>query len=384
MASIFRAIAAAGALLATLQIAGAATPKQTEAELNSIRQRIERVTRELGRDAAERDRLSRSLREAELSVGDVRGELGKLTSEQAERSARRESLAREREQQQQGLRAERSSLASQLRVAYMIGHTEPLKLLLNQRDPERVSRLLAYYGYFGRARASQIAGIQQRIERLDAIDAELAAGEARLAEIRRERQAQLDKLEARRDQRRQVLASLQRESQSRTQMLARLRNQQSELEKLLRELNRSLKATPPPDVATAFGKLRGRLDWPVSGRLVAEFGDQRAAGVRWEGIVVATERAAAVRAVSAGRVVYADWLPGLGLLAIIDHGEGYLSLYGYNDELRKPVGDMVSAGEVIAMAGDTGGRSRPELYFEIRRAGKPVDPQPWFRRRSPG
>jgi len=372
------------ALLASMQLAAAASSRQTEAELRTIKERIERVTRELGKDAAERDRLAKGLREAELSIAVVRGELGKLAAEQAERSARREALSREREQQQQGLRKERAALASQLRVAYMIGHTEPLKLLLNQRDPQHVSRMLTYYGYFGRARANQIADIQQRIERLDAIDAQLGAEEARLAEIQRERQAQLTQLEAQRQQRQQVLASLQRESKSRTQMLARLRSQQTELEKLLRELNRSLKSTPPPDVATAFGRLRGRLEWPVAGKLVAEYGDQRAAGVRWEGVVVATERAAAVRAVSAGRVVYADWLPGLGLLTIIDHGEGYLSLYGYNDELRKSAGEMVSAGEVIAVAGDTGGRTRPELYFEIRRAGKPVDPRPWFRRRAPG
>jgi septal ring factor EnvC (AmiA/AmiB activator) len=119
-------------------------------------------------------------------------------------------------------------------------------------------------------------------------------------------------------------------------------------------------------------------------QLAAAYGDVRAGGVHWEGVVVATEREAPVRAVAAGRVVYADWLPGLGLLAIIDHGSGYLSLYGYNARLNQPVGALVDAGDVIAAAGDTGGRSRPELYFEIRRAGKPVDPQPWFRSRRPG
>jgi septal ring factor EnvC (AmiA/AmiB activator) len=140
----------------------------------------------------------------------------------------------------------------------------------------------------------------------------------------------------------------------------------------------------PPDTDTVFGRLRGRLDWPVQGRLAAAYGDVRAGGVHWEGVVVATEREAPVRAVAAGRVVYADWLPGLGLLAIIDHGSGYLSLYGYNARLSQPVGALVGAGDVIAAAGDTGGRSRPELYFEIRRTGKPVDPQPWFRSRRPG
>jgi septal ring factor EnvC (AmiA/AmiB activator) len=162
-----------------------------------------------------------------------------------------------------------------------------------------------------------------------------------------------------------------------------MRAQQAELERVLRELARVTPALPAPDNGTAFGRLRGQLRWPVAGKLAARYGERRASGVSWEGVVVATERTASVRAVAAGRVVYSDWLPGLGLLAIVDHGDSYLSLYGYNDELKHAVGDQVAAGEVIAAAGDTGGRSRPELYFEIRRSGRPIDPAPWFKERSP-
>jgi septal ring factor EnvC (AmiA/AmiB activator) len=180
-----------------------------------------------------------------------------------------------------------------------------------------------------------------------------------------------------------VLAKLQRESQDRTQALTRLRAQQAELEQLLRNLARSLRDAPAPVPSGAFAALRGKLSWPVSGTLLAQFGQLRTQGVRWEGVVIGVARGAEVRAVAAGRVVYADWLPGLGLLAIIDHGGGYLSLYGHNDGLRRAVGDSVAPGEVIASAGDTGGSSRPELYLEIRQNGKPVDPAPWFRRRTP-
>ena len=139
----------------------------------------------------------------------------------------------------------------------------------------------------------------------------------------------------------------------------------------------------PLDNASAFGRLRGQLDWPVAGRLAASFGEQRASGVNWQGTVVSTTRGAPVHAVSGGRVLYADWLPGLGLLTIVDHGAGYLSLYGYNDTLRKAAGETVQSGDVIATAGDSGGRPEPQLYFEIRHAGKPMDPRPWFRRRAP-
>jgi murein hydrolase activator len=139
----------------------------------------------------------------------------------------------------------------------------------------------------------------------------------------------------------------------------------------------------PLEAAGAFAKLRGKLAWPVSGHLVARFGDTRAGGVRWDGVLVATERGTPVKAVCEGRVIYADWLPGLGLLAILDHGDGYLSLYGHNERLYKAVGERVAAGDTIAAAGDSGGSGRPELYFEIRKGGKPVDPRPWFKAADP-
>ena len=154
------------------------------------------------------------------------------------------------------------------------------------------------------------------------------------------------------------------------------------LEKLLRELRTAMERFPL-EGNDVFVRLRGKLAWPVSGRLVARFGDARAGGVHWDGVLVATERGAPVKAVCQGRVIYADWLPGLGLLTIVDHGDGYLSLYGHNERLYKAAGEPVTAGEPIAAAGDSGGSSRPELYFEIRKGGKPVDPRPWFRAANP-
>jgi septal ring factor EnvC (AmiA/AmiB activator) len=361
----------------------AAAPGKTEAELRSLREKINRVTQQVSRDAFERDRLSGSLRAAELSLGQARGDLGRANREYADRSARRSALAQNRMQQQQALVNERAALAGQLRVAYMIGREEPLKLLLNQQDPLHSGRLFAYYGYFGRARADQIAQIQAQVQRLDALDVELVQQQSELATLKAAQQQQLAQLERARNDRQQVLASLTAAARTREQSLARLKSQQADLEGLLQQLNRSLKSVAPPDNATAFGRSRGQLPWPVAGRVTAQYGETRASGVKWEGVVIATDRDAPVKAVSAGRVVYADWLPGLGLLVIIDHGEGYLSLYGHNDRLLKASGESVAAGEAIAAAGDTGGRAAPELYFEIRRGGKPVNPAPWFRARSP-
>jgi septal ring factor EnvC (AmiA/AmiB activator) len=264
----------------------------------------------------------------------------------------------------------------------MIGREEPLKLLLNQKDPERAGRMFAYYGYFGRARAGQIHQIEDNVQSLSKLDAQLEEEDGKLAELEKAQRAQLAGLEQARARRGVVLASLEAESHTRSESLERLRGQQAGLEKLLKELRQALEKFPV-DSNAEFARLRGRLVWPVNGRLVARFGETRAGGVKWDGVLVATERGAPVRAVYQGRVIYADWLPGLGLLTIVDHGDGYMSLYGHNERLYKAAGEQVAAGDEIASAGDSGGTTRPELYFEIRKGGRPVDPRPWFKQTEP-
>jgi septal ring factor EnvC (AmiA/AmiB activator) len=355
---------------------------RTESDLRGIQAEIERVRAQLGRDAAEKNRLARQLRTAEQAVAAAREELAQLRQEQAQRAALRSGVAAEKRRRQQSLAAERAALAGQLRAAYLIGREEPLKLLLNQHDPAQAGRMFAYYSYFGRARATQIARIEGHVAKIDELDRTLAAEQARLEELERAQQRELGALEQARAERMRVLANLQSESRSRSAALQRLREQQAVLEKLLRELRRTVERFPT-DSTDAFAKLRGKLAWPVRGRLAASYGQVRAGRMRWEGLLLATERGTEVRSVYHGRVIYADWLAGLGLLIIVDHGDGYLSLYGHNDSLYKRVGERVAAGDVIAAAGDSGGRPRPELYFEIRRAGKPVDPRPWFRSGGP-
>ncbi len=242
--------------------------------------------------------------------------------------------------------------------------------------------MFAYYSYFGRARAERIASIETRVAEIAALDAQLGAEETRLTELESEQQSQVQRLEAARTDRSRALAALEAEARSRKATLTQLRAEQDALEKLVRDLRRALEQYPV-DAKAAFAKLRGKLQWPAAGRIVANFGAVRAGAIKWDGVLIATERGAPVRSVASGRIAYADWLPGLGLLAIVDHGGGYLSLYGHNDQLYKAVGERVAPGDTIAAAGDSGGRSRPELYFEIRRGGKPIDPRPWFRSAAP-
>lgn len=360
-------------------------PAKAEAELKAVRVQIDKVRAEMEKDAGRRDKLAREIEESEKSVASARQELEKLRRERAEHTARRAELSGLKRAEEASLARDRQALAGQIRAAHMIGREEPLKLLLNQKDPAQAGRVLTYYRYFGRARAAQIAAINEHLAELETLDAKLAEEEERLTALEAQQKGEVTKLQSARDRRGRALATLESESKNRARELERLRDQQSGLEKLVRELRRALERVEkfPTDSKDAFAKLRGKLAWPVSGKLLASFGQVRAGGVKWDGMLVSGAQGAAVRAVYHGRVVYADWLAGLGLLTIIDHGDGYLSLYGHNERLYKDVGEKVTAGDTIATVGDSGGRQTPALYFEIRKAGRPVDPRPWFRTAAP-
>jgi murein hydrolase activator len=360
-------------------------PAKAEAELKAVRSQIDKVKAEMERDAGRRDQLTKELEESERTVGAARGELDKLRRERATHTARRSELAAERRVQESALAQDREALAGQIRAASMIGRQEPIKLLLNQRDPGQIGRVLVYYQYFGHARASQIAAIDAHLAEINELDAELAAEEQRLLALEQQQRGEVTRLQSARERRGKALVSLDAESKNRARELDRLKDQQGGLEKLVRELRRALERIEkfPTDSKDAFAKLRGKLAWPVAGKLVASYGQVRAGGMKWDGVLLAGAQGTPVRAVYHGRVVYADWLSGLGLLTIIDHGDGYLSLYGHNERLYKEVGERVTAGDTIATLGDSGGRPRAELYFEIRKAGKPVDPRPWFKTASP-
>jgi septal ring factor EnvC (AmiA/AmiB activator) len=360
-------------------------PAKAEADLKAVRTQIDKVRAEMDRDAGRRDKLTREIEESEKTVSSARGELDKLRRERAEHTAKRTELAGLRRTEETALARDREALAGQIRAASMIGTEEPLKLLLNQRDPAQAGRVLTYYQYFGRARASQIAAINGHLAEINTLDESLAREEERLSALEEQQRGQVAKLQSARDRRGRALVTLEAESKNRAKELERLKEQQGGLEKLVRELRRALERIEkfPTDSKDAFARLRGKLAWPVSGRLLASFGQVRAGGVKWDGVLVSGTQGSPVRAVYHGRVVYADWLSGLGLLTIIDHGDGYLSLYGHNERLYKEVGERVTAGDTIATVGDSGGRQAPALYFEIRKGGRPVDPRPWFRSAAP-
>ena len=360
------------------------TPAQKEVELKKVNARIEKVRKAVNADVEKRDQLSAQLRDAELSVQSSRRELDAVRAQRIEAEARLRTLESEKAQRQRELDGERSALAGELRAAYVNGKEEQLKLLLNQEDPAAFGRMLAYYGYFGRARADRIQGIKDKLEHLALLREKIAAETARLQELESRQQDELVALKSAQDSRARAVSAIDGQIKSKGGELQRLQSQSRSLEKLVADLRKALEAAPAPVAKQApFEPLKGKLPWPVQqGRVLARFGQPRAGGsLKWQGMLIGTDRGARVRAPYAGRVVYGDWLPGMGLMIVIDHGGGYMSLYGHNEEIFRKVGEPVAAGDVIGSVGDSGGHNEPALYFEVRRGRTPVNPEIWLQRR---
>lgn len=377
-------LACALALAPTPPAAAAKNEREAKAELARIQARIKRVTESVQDDVAKRDRVAAQLRDADRSIAGARSRLDAVRKSRLEREQRRAGLRAEQARTEQALAAERDELGAQLRSAYMSGRQEQLRVLLNAQDPATLGRLLTYYSYLGRARAAKIATIREQVTRLETLDQELAVEEAKLAELEQQRASEVAALDGARTRRERALGELKQRIASRTEELGTLRSNAQALESLLARLREAIEEFDAADVTDptggrgrAFQQVRGKLPWPARGRIAANYGDARPGGLRWNGVLLETSPGAQVRAPYYGRVVYADWLTGLGLLLILDHGGGYLSLYAHNQKIYRAVGDRVSPGDVLAASGDVAGR--PELYFEIRRGSKPVDPRPWLK-----
>lgn len=359
----------------------------SEAQLKALTDNIQRLQRQVQRDVVEKNRLSRDLRDAERAVSSAQGELARLRAERATRTEALAGLKRERRAREAERDRTAAALSGQMRAAYFMGRNEPLKLLLNQRSPAQFSRNLAYYGYLGRLRADQIASIKANIASIDELAGTIEAEEAELARLEEQQKERVGELDSARDKRSVMLARLTRESSDRNAELQRKRQERTQLERLLEQLRRETRALPY-DPNAPFARTRGRLHWPVAGKISVNYGATVSGLGRSEGIEIDTN-GGNVTAVHEGRVIYADWHPGRGLLVILDHGNGYWTLYGHLGELYRGEGSSVKAGDAIGTAGDSGGRKRTGLYFELRHAAKagetpkPINPGGWFRTAVP-
>ena len=376
----FAALVAISAHAQTDDPARTAEEAQAKQKLEQVRTEIHKLVEDQKATAAKRNDATSALRDQELKIAATVKALRTLDQQLVAQQTKLDGLLTQRSALDAKLKGQRDALAALLRSAYAMGRDEELKLLLAQDNIADISRMLAYYRYFERARVHEIDGLLQDLDALAHVQAQIEQETATLKQSRDERQAQAQQLEAEREQRRQVLGELEAALTDQKTRLAALGKDEKSLLDLLAKL-RDIFADIPKHLAGAepFADLRGRLSWPVHGKLVERFGAGTDGERGSQGVLIAAKDSSEVRAVSHGRVVYADWLRGYGLLLIIDHGEGYLTLYGYNETLLKDVGDWVDAGEVVATSGDSGGRKAAGLYFELRHDGKPLDPTAWMR-----
>jgi septal ring factor EnvC (AmiA/AmiB activator) len=355
-------------------------PEAVRARLDELRQRIGEISASLAQRREQRDREQAELAGAEKAMGRIELALRETRAQLKETRGRIADLDRRAAALESEIAERRNALAEQLRLAYRTGLRSRLKALLNQEDPARISRVLALHGYLGRARARTIEALAVRLRRLESVRAEqrrLAGELERLAERQALERADLDRAVARRAE---AVTALEARIRDESARLAELRSAAQRLEELLDRLSTALADIPPDAEIRPFSELRGSLPMPVDASVRAGFADTRSGNVDWEGWLIGSEIGAEVRAVAYGRVAYADWLRGYGMLLIIDHGDAYMTLYGQNRSLIAEVGDWVEPGQIISLAGDSGGFGRPGLYFQIRHEGRPVDPAGWVQR----
>ncbi len=355
-----------------------------ERELEEVREQISRLKTSMDRRAADRDRITAELQDAEVKISETRIRLKELERQREFTARKKAGLDTQLEAKAAEVEEETRQLEAQVRAAYTSGEQERIKLMLNQHDPATLGRLMTYYRYLSEFRGENIETVNARISELNEIREQVAVEESRLAELASARTAELIELNNAQEERQALLASLNAKIKEEGSEIDRLAAQEQDLARLIAELT-SILSDYPITSEEPFGDLQGRLTWPVAGSLLYDFGQPRADGrLKWNGVVLAANRGREVRAVYHGRVIFADWLAGMGLLVIVDHGEGYMSLYGYNETTLKIAGDWVAPGDVLATVGDSGGQPQTALYFEIRQGTRPVNPRTWVSKQPTG
>jgi septal ring factor EnvC (AmiA/AmiB activator) len=369
-------------------------------ELSKVQAGINTVTQNMQRIELQKNTLQSLLGELEKRYGETAALLKAL---HGQIDQKRRSLTRIRQDiqhYQQEIDKENKVLEGQVRAAYAMGRQGRLKLILNQQDPALSSRIMVYYDYFNKERLNKLAQITESVKHLDQLDQQKQAETDLLEQDLEQRKSEQLSLNEVRKKRTELLAQLRSDFSSNEQQLSQLKEDENKLRNLIGSLQPKNEEgltvddtqveSAVMDEASPFSKeltkhkrdfstLKGKLPWPVSGTLIQKFGSRQLDGMR-DGVLISAREGADIHAVTRGKVAYAEWLRGYGLLIIIDHGNGYMTLYAFNQSLYKHAGESVEAGEVIASVGQSGGRSEAGLYFGIRKQGTPVDPLEWCRK----
>ncbi len=367
-------------LIFTVAIAAHADERSAkENQLKTVLGKIQQLKQAIDDKENSKSQYISQLQSIEKQIGSVNEKIRRIRQEIDASKTELAALRETRRQHQRQLGTETEHLAEQVYAAFTLGRQEKVKMLFSQGDPSRLQRNLVYYQYFSNARVALIDDVKDKIDRLIETESRIEQTRQKLEAGRADLVAQKQRLADDRKQRETVIASLDRQLEQQGGKLTRLEQEARQLQQLIDSIQELLDEAPEDDISrTAFAELKGRLAWPVEGKVKRLFGHTKPySDLRWQGIVIEAPSGREVRAVSGGRVAFADWLRGLGNLIIIDHGNSYLSLYGHNESLYKSAGEWVEAGEVIASTGSSGGQQQSGLYFEIRKNGKPQNPTRW-------
>jgi murein hydrolase activator len=361
-------------LLLSLQ-AGALLAEDAVTDQAEIRERMEQTRQKHAALLGVREQLNHQLSDLELQQAQLATQVGDLERQAQQRERRIRELKRQRDGLKTDIATQQKQLAGQLRSAHFIGSKDWLKLLLNQEDASHLARVLAYYGYLGQARSDQIHQLEEEMTRLEGLERDLNDEATLKAEVKRQTQEQKRALAEASKARKQLLHSWDRELKDQAEQM---REDQQSLGILVDSFASESSMTSSGALSSGKGPaaVASASRCPPPGVISAKFGSPRMTS-KWDGILISGKEGSPVRAVAGGKVAFADWFRGYGLLTIVDHGNGVMSLYAFNQTLARAKGDKVEAGDVVATLGATGGREKPGLYFGIRSQGKPIDPLIW-------
>jgi septal ring factor EnvC (AmiA/AmiB activator) len=372
-------LACAGALAAVAAAADSRVEQNAE-QLDKLRGRIQALEQSIVQDRSRRDELSAQVEDSERRYVELDATLGGLRDRIADQTARRHRTEVQRREAEALLQRHKKSLARQVRASYIIGQRGQAKLALNQDRSQSLTRVMTYYDYLNRARARRIDKILDQVQALAALSDKLRQQTAELDITRSRHEGTLAALEALRAERQGMIRTLHERISGEEEELHQLQADEKQLTRLLRELRKTLADIPATIGGKPFMKLRGKLPWPLKGRLLAQYGQPKSGGrLRWNGLWIAAQEGAPVKAVATGRVAYVGWMHRYGLIAVLEHEGGWYSLYGHNQSVAVDVGDWVQPGDVICNVGATGGHEKNGLYFELRKGTEAVNPRPWLR-----
>lgn len=376
---IFVVVVLCGCIASPLVDAGDDAQDRIE-QLQKLRSNIKQLQETLLQDEGKKSELVKQLRKIEVQVGVVSKRIRRLNKKIKGMERKLAQLQAEYKKQAEDLSGQKDILSRQVVAAYAMGRQEYLKLLLNQHDPATVARTFIYYDYLNEARTEKIEQVSLRLQDLANLKRKINLQLESISKNKKSLLAEKQILNKSRGVREKLLPKIQKRIKNRGSKLKGMHLDEKQLLTLVQELQNAL-SDIPTQLSNDIKKQKGKMKLPVKGYVSKRFGSSRGSGQsRWKGIFIKAKEGNNVRALSYGRVVFSDWFKGLGLLIIIDHGEGYMSLYGHNQSLFKDAGDWVDAGDVIAAVGNTGGNSDSGLYFEIRVNGKPQDPIAWCKR----